>query len=683
MAIDPDNGVPIVGRDGELAQLVARMGLDGQPRSRSVLLAGDAGVGKTRLIAELVARAEQQGWLTLVGHCLDFGDSALPYLPFTEVLGRLAQVDPERAATLAESHPALTQLQPGRRLLSERETTEGTAARADVSRAEIFEATLDAFEDLGALGPVLLVVEDAHWADPSTRDLVRFLFTRGFAGPVSVVVSYRSDDLHRRHPLRAAVAEWIRLPGVARVQLDPLGDDDVTRLVRALHTGTISSADLQAIVRRADGNAFFAEELVLAAQPDHDARARLPDDLADLLLVRLDRLDDQARRVVRAAGCAGRRVSHELLAEVVDMTGDDLERSLRAAVDSNVLVPAGPEGFAFRHALLAEAVYADTLPGERFRLHSAYVEALRSRRVAGTAAELARHALAAGDSDTAVTASVQAARDAMAVGGPDEAARHYQTALELLADPSGRPEGIGMVDLVLRAGEAVVASGHPNRAAKLLAAHLEDLPADTAHVDRARLLTAMANAALLTDKPEGAFEATTQAMALLDEEPSTLRAEVLAAHARSHVDLGRDEEAAGFAVEAMTIAQKLDLPSVAADATTTLAGIDQRSGDPDAAEHALRQIVEKAQADGDVDAQMRGFGLIGLLHHERGDLSAARQEFGHAALVAARASRMWAPYGLDGRLLAALTDYQRGAWDDALAGADVTGMAPPPVAEGL
>ncbi|HET7386014.1 MAG TPA: AAA family ATPase [Nocardioidaceae bacterium] len=678
VALDPDSIVPIVGRDRELAQLAARLGLEGQPRSRSVLLAGDAGVGKTRLIAELVARAEKEGWLTLVGHCLDFGDSALPYLPFSEVLGRLAQLDPDRVRALAESHPALTHLQPGRRLLSDPDADATLVpAGTDVSRADIFEATHDTLEELGSVGPVLLVIEDAHWADPSTRDLVRFLFTRGFGGPVSVVVSYRSDDLHRRHPLRAAVAEWVRLPGVHRVQLDPLGDDDVRHLVRALHRGSIPRTDVEAIVRRADGNAFFAEELVLAAELDADGHGRLPDDLADLLLVRLDRLDEQARRVVRAAACAGRRVSHEQLAEVVDMTGDALESSLRTAVDSNVLVRRGSDGYAFRHALLAEAVYADTLPGERFRLHSAYVEALRSRRVAGTAAELARHALAAGDGPTAVTASIQAARDAMAVGGPDEAARHYQTALELLATQKGHVEGVDTVELVLRAGEAVTASGRPSRAAKLVAAHVDDLPDGAPAADRVRLLTAAANAVMLTDNPEGAAETTSQALALVGEEPTALRAEVLAAHARSHAYLGRDDEAAGFAVEAMTIAQKLDLPSVTSDATTTLAGIDQRSGDPDAAEHALRQIVMQAQTDGDVEAQMRSFGLIGLLYHEAGDLAAAREQFGRASAIAEQSNRIWSPYGFDGRLLGALTDYQRGEWDAALVSTQVTGTAPP------
>lgn len=127
-----------------------------------------------------------------------------------------------------------------------------------------------------------------------------------------------------------------------------------------------------------------------------------------------------------------------LLSAVVELDQEELERALRDAVESHVLVQVGDDGYAFRHALLAEAVYDDLLPGERVRLHAAYAEALGSRRVEGTAAELARHARAAHDLDTALRASVEAGDDAMAVGGPDEAAAHYEAALELLADPRGR-----------------------------------------------------------------------------------------------------------------------------------------------------------------------------------------------------------------------------------------------------
>jgi DNA-binding NarL/FixJ family response regulator/tetratricopeptide (TPR) repeat protein len=638
-----------------------------------VLLGGDAGVGKTRVLTELVARVSTAGWRTLVGHCVDFGESALPYLPFSEMFGRLTARHPDEAAALAQRHPALASLQPGRRVLS----GSAGATTENLDRGELLDAVHATLESLAESAPLLVVVEDAHWADRSTRDLLTLLFTRSFRGPVVVVTSYRSDDLHRRHPLRATVAEWTRIPAVQRLQLEPLADGDVRRLVRSLHRAPLAERVVQAIVRRAEGNAFFTEELVGAAELGGTG---VPEDLADLLLVRLDRLDDPTRDVVRAVSVSGRRVSHALLTRVVDQ-GESLERALRTAVEQNVLVQVGDDGYAFRHALLAEAVYDDLLPGERVRLHAAYAAALGSGQVEGTAAELARHALAAHDLKTAVRASIAAGDEAMAVGGPDEAARHYETALGLLdRDP---PERVDLVGLVTKAADAVVYAGHPDRARKLVADRLDRLPADASGEDRARLLMALAAAALLTEQPDGSLEATTEALGLVPDEPTALRAKLLGVHARAQAEWGHDEAAARAAMEAMTLAQKLDLSVVVADATTTLAGIDERAGDPAAAMRAFEDIVEQARAAGDPYVQTRGLYLLGRLHHERAELEAAQNCFHQAVATARQTGAPWAPYAFDARLLEATTAYQRGQWDRVLAITDIAGEAPPPVAEAL
>ena len=358
----------------------------------------------------------------VVGHCLDFGDSTLPYLPFSEVFGRLAGEQPALAQRVVEAFPAIARLMPGRRLL-------GEDAGDRMDRSALFEAVHGALGMLAEQQPVLVLVEDVHWADQSTREMLSFLFARQREVPVAVVASYRTDDLHRRHPLRATAVQWGRLPSVHRLALEPLADGAVRELVRALHPEPLPEAEVRGILRRAEGNAFFIEELVAGVER---GGGPLSWDLAELLLVRLDRLDDDARAVVRAAAVAGRRVPHPLLVQVAGLDEPVLDAALRAAVDANVLVPAGSDGYAFRHALLAEAVYDDLLPGERVALHARYVRALESGEVAGTAAELARHARAAHDLPTAVRASIQAGDEAMSVGGPDEASHHLETALELL-----------------------------------------------------------------------------------------------------------------------------------------------------------------------------------------------------------------------------------------------------------
>jgi DNA-binding CsgD family transcriptional regulator len=668
---------PLVGRHQELDELAALVGLGTDTGPGLVLLSGDAGVGKTRILTELHNRAEAAGWRTLTGHCLDFGDSALPYLPFSEIVGRLAQDAPAVVTALAEDYPAVRHLLPGHRLLFGQAAGEAE----DVERAELFETVQAAFEKLADSGPLLVVLEDLHWADQSTRDLLGFLFQRRFDGPVSMVASYRSDDLHRRHPLRTATAQWSRIPGVHRLQLGPLSDGSVRRLARSIHTGLLSEAELQTIVTRAEGNAFFAEELVVATELGGSA---LPDDLASLLLVRVDQLGDDARQVVRAASCAGRQVTHELLAAVVHLDQARLDAALREVVDRNVLVPAGAT-YAFRHALLGEAVYDDLLPGERVRIHASYVEALLGHVAVGTAAELARHARLAHDVPTAVRASVEAGDDAMAVGGPDDAARHYEVALELLGNPALRGDALRELDavsLTVRAGDALIASGDPHRAMELVSDQLSCLAPD-ATAERVRLQVALANAAYMADSDVDALALTTEALGLVGTEPTALRAKLLSLHAQVNASRQRVDEATRWAEEAVALGREIGLPRVVLEATTTLARLEERAGDPESSRRALERIVAQARADGDLAAELRSLHHLGALYFERGALDEAAEAYAVARQRAAEVGRPWAPYALDARVMGAFTAYVAGHWDEALRICDVTGESPPGVAEAV
>ena len=678
VSADHSTLLPLIGRGRELDQIASLVGLGAGARNGAVLLAGDAGVGKTRLLSELRQRAEEAGWRVLVGHCLDFGDSALPYLPFSEIFGRLAATS-TLPPSMTDDYPAVRRLLPGRRLLSGADE----AHAENVDRGDLFEAAHAVFAHLGDEAPLLIVVEDLHWADQSTRDMIRFLLARQFPGPVSIVGSYRSDDMHRRHPLRAAAAEWSRLPGVHRIQLAPLPDRDVRDLVRTLHSGPMPESDMHAIVARAEGNAFFAEELVVATELGGEG---LPNDLADLLLVRLDQLDDAGRQAVRAASCAGRRVSHQLLSVVVDVDANALDQALRSAVEQNVLVSTGEDSYAFRHALLAEAVYDDLLPGERVRLHAAYATALRSREVDGTAAELARHARAAHDIGVAIRASIVAGDDAMSVGGPDEAAGHYELALELLAEhrfPDDAEAPPDLVWLTAKASDAVTAAGNPHRALALVQDQLAQLPVDAHDLDRARLLLALATAALLGDSNVNALEATTESLTMISAERTPLRAKVLGVHARANADRGRDDESARWAQEARALGEELGMPRLIADATTTLAELEERAGDPDEARRAFEKIIAQARVDGDVMTELRGLDHLGGVNFEAGQLAEAKMVYADAARRAVETGRPWAPYGLDARVMAAITAYVAGEWDEASRIVDVAGQSPPAIAEAV
>jgi len=650
-----DQAAPIFGRDRELAELASALGLDpgAETTGQSVLLGGDAGIGKTRVVTELVAIARTSGNNVLVGHCLDLGDSAMPFQPFVEALSGLDQSERDEILKLS---PALAGL------LASPDAEEGG------ERSDILSAVALALDTLAAHQPVLLVVEDAHWADASTRHLLQFVLARRFSNPVSLIVSYRSDDLHRRHPLRAAVAEWARLPGVRRLELDPLDDGAVGAILRSREATRLSDQGASTIIRRAAGNAFYAEELLDAGL----AEGALPESLADLVLVRLDRLTDDARLVVGAVACAGGPATDAVLAEVAGLEGQQLDAALREAIDHKVLVSHG-DSYAFRHALLAEAVRDDLLPGQRRRLHTAFLAALTKPGASGPAREVALHAEAAGDLTTAFTASLTAGHDAVRVGGHDEAAGHFRRALALV---DSAPPDTSVVDLVVLAADALVTSGQLRTAGHLIREHLDQLP-DSDVMGRGRLLIALGNVSYYSDADDDALEESQQALEVIPDESTELRARAEALRARTTAGVHRDDEALEHAERAVAIAEAIDDREIVVDAQATLTLLLARSGvDLDKAKVRYGELIESSRAAGDVHGELRGRQNLAFLFYNDGDLVEAERLFREGMARAEETGREWAPYGFDGRFFAAVTAYVRGRWDDALALGDVDPSVP-------
>ena len=460
-----------VGRGKELAWLDGALASGGP---RTLLLGGEAGIGKTRLLAEFGARAQAAGARVLTGSCLHVGAGTLPYAPVSQALRQLVrQVDPPVLAELARAfRPELGRLVPD---LGGPDPVAPTVG--ELGRARLFEGLLRLLERLAAERPLVLAVEDVHWADRSTLDLLSFVVPNLVESAVVLVVTYRSDELHRRHPLRGFLAELERSGRVERLELGRLGRRELGELLAGILGEPPAPALVDEILARSEGNPFFAEELLAARVGGVGGSAELPEALRDLLLARVEALPEATQRMLQVAAVAGRRVDHDLLAEVAAQPPERLVELLREAVTHHLLVVDGGSGaYAFRHALVQEAIYDDLLPVQRPPLHAASAHALAARiegEGGAGAAELGRlayHWYAAHDLGRALLASVQAGQAAEAAFALAEAAGHYERALELWeqAPEAAANSPLDPSSLLQRAAQAASRVGEGARAVALI-----------------------------------------------------------------------------------------------------------------------------------------------------------------------------------------------------------------------
>ncbi|WP_197429891.1 helix-turn-helix transcriptional regulator [Auraticoccus cholistanensis] len=416
-------GLAVVGRDAELATLLQQWG-EAAASPRTVLLAADAGGGKTTVIGELVRRLTAPGATSptpqvVVGECVPLGELGLALVPVAQLLRRLIEAHGVEqvlewagagADTLGAVLPAL-----------------GRARPADEDRLRLFEAITRVLEQAAARQPLLVVVEDAHWADESTRQLLRFVTQSLRPAHVMVLISYRTDEVHRRHPLRPFLAELVRLPQVLRVELPLLTVAEVAQLLEQ-RLGHPVGPDLAASVHeRSEGVPYFVAELGQALER---GCPEMPDNLRDALLVRAATVSEEAQALVRLMTTAGNSISHALLREVSDLPEPELDRLLREAVDSGLLLTT-ESGYRFRHALLREVLHADLLPGEHSRSHARFAEVLTVRPDLARGhldAEIAHHWSAAHEPQRAFDAAMAAAASA---SSPYEQLRMLEVALEL------------------------------------------------------------------------------------------------------------------------------------------------------------------------------------------------------------------------------------------------------------
>lgn len=419
----------LVGRDESLGVLRAALQRAAQGTPTLTLVTGETGVGKTRLVQEVV-RAE--GPALLYGASVPMAGDPLPFAPLTQGLRRLGDTGVVRQQL--DRSPALARLVPG--LRPTRDLPDQPEAH---SQLELFQAVLELLGRLGGAEPALLVVEDIHWADRSTLDLLRFLATNVTAERAALVATYRDDAVVPGSPLASWLAEVTRLDVTTRLRLDRLDEADTAELVTALTGGAAEPEVLASTTARSAGNPLFIEHLVLQGSTD----GPLPDTLRELLAARVAALPEPTRAVLKGAAVLGRGVRLEVLAATVGVSVEAAEAACRPALDQHVLELRAADRVGFRHPAFGEVVYAALLPSERARLHRAAALALEDETARAAdglgardatdtyAAELARHWLRAGDVTRALDAAVVGGHAAERMFAFADAHVEYARAAEL------------------------------------------------------------------------------------------------------------------------------------------------------------------------------------------------------------------------------------------------------------
>jgi DNA-binding CsgD family transcriptional regulator/tetratricopeptide (TPR) repeat protein len=595
-----------VGREEELRRLQRGLQSAAAGEPGTFLIAGEAGIGKTRLVQEFADRVGDEAQV-LLGSCIPLSGGGIPYGPIVDALRELTRsLDPTE---VDESFgPAPTDLS---RLLPGAAPTRSTEPASGFAQSRLFESILRFLDRLAQEQPVVLILEDAHWADRSTLDVLVFLARMVRDERLLVVATYRSDELHLRHPLQPALAELNRSRHVESIELAPFDREDLSRLLGDILDRLPSPTTVQRIFARSGGNAFLAEELL--ASEGKQTGEELPGQLQGILLARVAALAEDTKEILRLTATVGRPIEHHLLSASSQLPEERLLVATREAVDRQVL-RTEQDTYRFRHVLLQQALYAELLPGERIRLHTAVANALTEDPDASalrrTSAELAHHWSVVGDHTRALGASIAAARAAAEVYGFAEAHHHYERALSLWArTPNAHGQtGLTLPHLLLEAAEAARWTGQADRAVALLQESIIDIgprlePARAGFL-RARLAEYQSEAG----DSKAALASYEEAARLVADEPASAeKARVLAGHGTELMRQAQYSASRVLCEQAIAVARATGAQAEQGRALNTLGCDLSALGNPEAGIAALRQALTLSEAAGGFDDIHRAY----------------------------------------------------------------------------
>ncbi len=593
------------GRDAELDQLRGALGSLDTTGARTILVGGDAGVGKTRLVEEFCARARAAGSLVAAGVCTPAEGGGLPYGPIVGVLRDLSRQLDERsgAALLTPARAALG--------LSDRPAVPviGSTTAQEMGKTHLFEALLAGFAALGERSRVVVVFEDLHWADSASLEVIDFLARNLGDSPVLLLATYRAEELDHAQMLRRMLAEFGRHRAVSHLELSGFDRDATALLMGAILGHQPDWALLDAVQARSEGNPFFAEELTAAS-----GTPSLPTALRNVIMLRVERLGLPARHVAAIVAAAGGSIDHAVLSMVTDLDADALEAAIAETVEQHVLTFDDRSRFRFRHALQGEAVYGTLLPPERARLHRGLAVALTAHPEYGAsgpghgAVELAGHWWEAGDAAEALPAALRAADAMAALPAMPEAYAQYERAVAAYERLPEAPRTVDPVDLRLKAADAAYLTGHPQRCVELVNTALADLDVTSDPRRAANAFTMLGRNAWSIGDTDGAFAALHRAVQLLPVDPPSVElAGVMAEEARSLMLISHFAEAEARCREALAIARAAGARAEEGHALCTLGCCVADRGEYDEGIAHIREALAIAEESGRPDHLNRAY----------------------------------------------------------------------------
>lgn len=541
-----------------------------------VLVGGDAGIGKTTFMREAASRADVTIYL---GRSTHIGGDTIPLAPVTDLIRHVRRSRPELLAEAPTLAPLRDWFTPGAI----------TPGASTAGQGGLFVAVLELI-GLLADDAVLVGFEDLHWADIATWDLVDYLARNLIDERVVLVGTYRADELGVRSSQRGRLAELSRLPATRYIHLAGLDRDDVAARVSALIGEPAPGLLVDQIVTRGQGNPFFTNELVAA----HLAGDAIPIVLSDLISAEVAALDATARHVLGVIAAIGRDVTHQLLADAVELNATELEAAIHTAIDERLLV-VEHDAYRFRHPLLGEVVYADLLPPERQRLHRRLADVLGGQsadvlRRPDRAGELAFHLDRAGDVGGAFTALLAAADSAERIA-PAAAFAHVTRALELW-DAAGEDSALASrSDRMWQAAELATSTAGNLRAIELARAAFElgppPLGAAWGHERLGRYLWASGQL------EQSGTEFAVAAELLTDDDPSAVL--VWAGLGQAALMAGNDADAARWCEQVFTSVATADQNLPAWGMARRVLGIVRcNQGDPERGVELCRESVVAA-----------------------------------------------------------------------------------------